>query len=118
MAVRNFTILKVIALLIFAFELLAPVVLTGHEQSREESKLVLTNTHSNVNWFASLLCEEAGEEGREGKEHKVLALFTEVNFISVFQCLIRQDNLPQPQAYFSKIHSGTSLLSFISTYRI
>jgi hypothetical protein len=118
MAVRNFTILKVIALLIFAFELLAPVVLTSHDPSREESKLILTNSHSNVSLFASLLCEEASEEGREGKEHKVFAIFTEVNFISVFQCLIRQNNLSQPQAYFSKIHSGTSLLSFISTYRI
>jgi hypothetical protein len=118
MAVRNSTILKLIALLIFTFELLAPVVLAGHEASREETKLVVTNSHNKVNLFASLLCEEASEEGREGKEHKTLAILTEVNFISVFQCLIRQDNLSQPQAYFSKIHSGTSLLSFISTYRI
>jgi len=119
MAVRNFTLLKVLVLLIFSFELLAPAVLTSHESSREESNLILTNGHSNLNLFASLLCEEAnGEEGREGKEHKTFAIFTVINFVSVFQCLIRQDNLSQPQAYFSKINSGTSRLSFISTYRL
>ena len=118
MAVRNSTILKLIALLIFTFELLAPVVLAGHDDSRDENHLIVTNSHNKINLFASLLCEEASEEGREGKEHKAFTIFTEVNFVSVFQCLIRQDNLQQPQAYYSKINSGTSLLSFISTYRI
>lgn len=118
MAVRKFTILKVVALLIFLFELLAPVVLASHESAHEDNSLAYASNQGNHNFFVSLLCEEAGEEGREGKDHKVLALFTEVNFVSVYQCLVRQENLSQPQAYHAKIHSGTSLLSFISSFRI
>ena len=121
MAVRNFTSLKIFALLIFSLELLAPVVLINHdrEPERESTELQVTANHTSWGMLASLLCEEAGsEEEREGKEHKVFPLLSEVNFVAVFQCLVRQENLPVPQPYFSKIHSGTSLLSFISEYRI
>ncbi len=120
MAVRNFTILKVVALLIFCFELLAAAVLTVDDSSSlKESKHILTNSQSHLNFFASLLCEEAnGEEGREDKEHKTLEPFTEVSFVFVYQSLDRQDNLPQPKGHFSKIHSGPDFLSLISIYRI
>jgi hypothetical protein len=120
MAVRNFISLKLFALLIFSMELLAPVVLINQESGeRESTNLHVAASHNTWSMLVSLLCEEAGnEEEREGKEHKAFHVFSEVNFVAVFQCLVRQENLPQPQPYFSKIHSGTSLLSFISEYRI
>jgi hypothetical protein len=121
MAVRNFTSFKLFALLIFTLELLAPVVLADHEAAaeRENTRLHMAASHNHWGVLASLLCEEVGsEEEREGKEHKAFQLFTEVNFVSVFQCLVRQGNLPQPKPYYSKINSGTQLLSFISTFRI
>jgi hypothetical protein len=121
MAVRNFTSLKLFALLIFSLELLAPLVLMNPESGaeRENTEVHVTTSHNTWGMLISLLCEEAGnEEEREGKEHKIFQVFSEVNFVAVFQCLVRQENLPQPQPYFSKIHSGASLLSFISEYRI
>jgi hypothetical protein len=119
MAVRNFTILKLLALLIFTFELLAPVVLMSTEaNSTRDDRVPHITTQGQLNLFASLICEEAGEEGREGKEDKALFDFTEVNFVAVFQCLIRLDNLNWPKNFYSRVHSGSTLLPFISVFRI
>lgn len=120
MAIRNYTSLKLFALLIFSLELFAPVAFGSQDIGHpESSKPVLTTSHNAWGILVSLLCEEVGnEEEREGKDHKVFHVLSEVNFIAVFQCLVRQENLFKPQPYFSKIHSGASLLSFISEYRI
>ena len=119
LAVRKLTILKLTALFIFVFELLAPVVLAESGQTGSESELILLDGSSTPNLFLALLCEEAGsEEEREGKEQRAIIIFTEVNFGAAFQYFICQNNLRQPQVFSSKIHSCTSLLSFLKTYRI
>lgn len=110
------------ALFIFIFELLAPVVWISNEcnSAKEERTIQFNQKNDSLhNLFASLVCEEAGsEEEREGKQHKAFFDFTEVNFGAVFQCLIRQESSNWPKDFYTSVRSGRSLLPSLSTFRI
>jgi hypothetical protein len=121
MAVRNFSGLKIFALLVFSIELLAPVVLTNYDAAieREDSQVQWKSGHNAWGTLVSLLCEEAGsEEEREGKDHKLLPILYEVNFVAVLQSQILLGDEQFPELHYYKLQSGRQLLSFISTYRI
>jgi hypothetical protein len=121
MAVRYLQSLKLIFLLIFSLELINPFFLVGDKSfaAKLDSQLSFSETDSSWWVLVSILCEEAGgEEEREGKEHKVSAIFSEINFVFVLKCLTQVENNSQLQADNSFIHSGTELLSFIRAYRI
>src|SRR5687767_7814327 len=121
MALRKSTLLKFFALLLFTFELLAPVYLASRVEGQgEESSHVQLQTPTPLNVFSSFLYEEVGnEEGREGKEHqKAFHYVTEVNFISVFNCRVQLDNVSQPECFSKQVSPYTSLNTLYSVFRI
>jgi hypothetical protein len=69
MQLRNNHLLKIFAILLFSFELLAPTLLSGHCQEAtmsDSSKKSLSVAQSNIYYF--LFLEECNEEEREGKD--------------------------------------------------
>ena len=71
MLLKNNTVLKYLALLLFSFELLAPIYLAAQIKFPERcDKETLNEKSGTIILFSVLLSEEAGsEEERDGKEH-------------------------------------------------
>jgi hypothetical protein len=117
---RNSITLKLFALLLFSFELMAPLFLLERELANEVNQYCVQSAdYHGLGIATALLCEEAGsEEEREGKDHKVFVFPAEVNFVAVFQCIIQQYNQLKTPVSISTIRTGTSLLAFIQEYRI
>src|SRR5690349_16813039 len=87
MPLRKSNIIKIIALLLFAFELLAPPYLSSRiEGTENESSAIQLHMPTSFSVFSSLFDEEAGsEEERGGKEgQKVFQLVAYFNFVSAF----------------------------------
>ena len=121
MALRKSTFLKFFALLLFTFELLAPVYLSSKVDGQvEESSRVQLHTSTPISVFSSLFYEEAGnEEGREGKEHqKVFQFVSEINFVALFNCRVELDNVPHIYSFTKNLPANTSLHSLYSVFRI
>jgi hypothetical protein len=120
MALRKSAFLKFLALLLFTFELLAPVYLsTRVDEQDEESSHLQLHTASPLSIFSSLLYEAGSEEEREGKEHqKTFHHVAEVNFISVFNSRVQQDNVTQPECLSKQLTLHTSLNTLYSVFRI
>jgi hypothetical protein len=76
MQLRNSSVLKFFAILLFSFELLAPTLLSAGNQEAtmsDSSKKSLSVAQANI--YSFLFLEECNEEEREGKD--ALPLFIE-----------------------------------------
>jgi hypothetical protein len=121
MALRKSFILKFFALLLFTFELLAPVYLSSKVDSQlEESSDLQWHTSTPFTVFSSLFYEEAGnEEEREGKEHQKIFQYTAVlNFVSVFDCRLQKDSVSNTESFTTYVPASTSLNTLYSVFRI
>lgn len=87
MPLRYNKILKLFAILIFSFDLLAPVVLIASpEQARESVSTIgygLSKQAHPIDLLSQLLFEEVGSEEREGKNN----CFLSVCFVEVYSQL-------------------------------
>lgn len=84
MLLKRNKVLKLVAILLFSFELLAPAIFaSSHQPStvRLESINFASRSHS-IDLFSGLIFEEANEE-REGKDHSL----TGICFIEIFSVL-------------------------------
>lgn len=84
MLLKRNKVLKLVAILLFSFELLAPAVFVSAQQPttvRLESTNFASLSHS-FDLFSGLIFEEASEE-REGKDHSL----TSICFIEIFSIL-------------------------------
>ena len=76
MCFRNSRILKVFALLVFSFELVASVILSRVSVTDEvplSGKFVFeVRLNQGINFLSFLFCEESGEEERETKGEPIL----------------------------------------------
>lgn len=84
MLLKRNKVLKLVAILLFSFELLAPAILVSAQQPstvRLESINFVSRSHS-FDLFSGLIFEEASEE-REGKDHRL----TGICFIEIFSIL-------------------------------
>jgi len=84
MLLQRNKVLKLVAILLFSFELLAPAILVTTQQTptlRSESTNFTSLSHS-FDLFSGLIFEEANEE-REGKDHNL----TGICFIEIFSIL-------------------------------
>ncbi len=75
MQLRNSHLLKIFALLLFSFELLAPTILSAHFQEAtvsDSSKKSLSAPQASI--YSFLFLEECNEEEREGKDALPVAL--------------------------------------------
>jgi hypothetical protein len=121
MTLRKSIFLKFFALLLFTFELLAPVYLTSRVEGQEnETNQLQLHTTTPLGFFASLLYEEAGnEEEREGKEHqKVFNYVAEVNFLAVFSCRAQLDDISYADSFTRHTPTTNSLNTLYSVFRI
>ncbi len=132
MPLRYNKILKLFAILIFSFELLAPVALvasrkgTGEDVSSKNSYNIKGSTQS-VDLLSQLIFEEAGSEEREGKDDCLLSVcFVELfNELKKFEPVQITWSLPvdqfdtQPSLF--KLHryflSDSFLLAWYSEYQ-
>lgn len=121
MTLRKSVFLKIFALLLFTFELLAPVYLSTKVEGLEvENSHIQLQTVTPLGFFSSLLYEEAGsEEEREGKEHqKTFSYLAEVNFVAVFNCMAQLDNVTHAESFTRQIPVPNSLNTLYSIFRI
>jgi len=121
MALRKSTFLKLLALLLFSFELLAPVYLSSKvEKQAEENSHVQLNESTPLSVFSSLLYEEAGsEEEREGKEsQRAFQFIAEVNFVSAFSGRVQSENVSYSEDIRKQLFPHNSLNKLYSIFRI
>jgi hypothetical protein len=83
MLLRYNKMFRILAILLFSFELLAPAVLIGTPESNltfEQGELNINQHHQSLDFITHLICEEASSEEREHKD----SCFISVSFIEVF----------------------------------
>ncbi len=83
MLLRYNKILRILAIIIFSFELLAPAVLLGVPESETTSQNTnnqITEQNKPIDLIAHLIFEEVNNEEREGKDDSLIS----VCFIEVF----------------------------------
>jgi hypothetical protein len=82
MLLRYNKILRVFAILLFSFEMLAPALWLGDHQSNidQKSTTFLSNSNQSIDLITHLICEEVNNEEREGKDHYLI----DVCFVEVF----------------------------------
>jgi len=83
MLLKSNKILKLVAILLFLFELLAPAVFATTQSSEVKSESAnFTSLSHSFDLFSGLIFEEASEE-REGKDHTL----TGICFVEIFSSL-------------------------------
>jgi hypothetical protein len=82
MLLRYNKILRIFAILLFSFEMLAPALWLGDHESSITQKSTTYFSHENqsIDLIAHLICEEANSEEREGKNDYLI----DVSFVEVF----------------------------------
>lgn len=84
MLLRHNKMLRIFAILLFSFEMLAPALWLGdHESSitqKSTTYLSLIDQHHVIDLLTHIICEEASNEEREGKDDYLI----DVCFIEVF----------------------------------
>lgn len=90
MPLRYNKVLKLFAILIFSFELLAPVALIASQKgasadATSKSSHSIRETTQSVDFLSHLIFEEVGSEEREGKNDCLIG----VCFVEVFNELIK-----------------------------
>ena len=84
MHLRNNTILKFFAILLFSFELLAPSVLGANIEIPVMESTEKISIHQSAIMFSSFLLEERSEEEREGKDINLISFdFYLINWVTV-----------------------------------
>lgn len=99
MLLRLNKILRIFAILLFSFEMLAPALWLGdHENSiTQKSTIYISDQHQPSDLLTHLICEEANNEEREGKDDYLLSVcFVEVfNELQKFQSVQITWSLPK-----------------------
>ncbi len=74
--------LRIFAILLFSFEMLAPALWLGdHENSiTQKSTTNYNDLHQPIDLITHIICEEANSEEREGKDDYLI----DVRFVEVF----------------------------------
>jgi len=93
-------ILRIFAILIFSFELLAPALLLGATENNlpcEKAKINLSEQSQPIDLIAHLIFEEINNEEREGKDDYLISVcFTEVfNELQKFESVQITWSLPK-----------------------
>ena len=84
MHLRNNTILKFFAILLFSFELLAPSVLGANIEIPVMESTEKISIHQSAIMFSSFLLEERSEEEREGKDMNLISFdFYLINWVTI-----------------------------------
>jgi hypothetical protein len=121
MPLKNNIALKHFAILLFSFELLAPVLLTAQSEFYDEpSGKSIHQSSSLFILFSTLISEEAnGEEERDGKEHGKSFLILQ-NFFSdsSSDLSLRLIGNPINHGFSSHSLTGTSLCTLLRVFRI
>jgi hypothetical protein len=99
MLLRYNKILRIFAILLFSFEMLAPALWLGEHESSitQKSTTYFNNQNQPVDLLTHLICEEASNEEREGKDDYLLGVcFVEVfNELQKFQSVQITWSLPK-----------------------
>jgi hypothetical protein len=121
MSLKNNISLKYFAILLFCFELLAPILLTAHSDFYADSDTQSIHQSSSIFiLFSTLISEEAnGEEERDGKEHGK-NFFALHNFFSdsSFDLSFRLNVSPIKNRFSSHSLTSTSLCTLLRVFRI
>lgn len=82
MLLRHNKILRIFAILLFSFEMLAPELWLGDHESivTQKSTTYVSDQNHSIDLISHLLCEEAGNEEREEKNDYLI----DVCFVEVF----------------------------------
>jgi hypothetical protein len=124
MRLRTSKALKLFAILLFSFEMIAPALISiscEPNASRDSRETLLVDANHLPSLIASLLMEENSgeeEEERESKDHRAPIYFTDLVFIQAFELIIFDTR----QTAWVKPHETTAtqpkLFALSHSYRI
>ncbi len=104
MPFRYNKILRLLAILLFSFEMLAPAVLMATPENYPESQYAksLNESERPIDFLAHLIFEEVNNAEREGKNDDLIGL----NYIELFSELLKFEPI-QVAGYLPKEHFDT-----------
>lgn len=121
MSLRSNKALKLFAILLFSFEMIAPALISSvADQSTSQETKFSSNDRHFTTLVSSLLCEESSSEGeRESKDQKSTISFIDFDFLETYSLLV---NTEQQQHSSIESHrvgiSQPALFTLFHTYLI